>query len=109
MGKPAKDPLGAQNASHTKGVAEAEEVVSNQNAEEADALATHDADKDKYKAQASAERKYGNGYVDYQAAGGYTHDSYPRAPYTHAYMMEEPAEEKKEAAPAKKPAKKDKK
>lgn len=110
MGKPAKDPLGAQNASHTKGVAEAEEVVANQNAEEADALATHDADKDKYKAQASAERKYGNGVVDYQAAGGYTHDSYPRAPYTHAYLMEEPAEEKKEApAKAAKPAEEEKK
>lgn len=91
LGKPAKDPLGAANASHTKGVAEAEEVVKTQGVEEADAVSTQKSDEDKYKAQASAERAVGNGYVDYQAAGGYTHDSYPRAPYTHAYLMEEPA------------------
>lgn len=62
-------------------------------------MSTQKSDEDKYAAQASAERKVGNGYVDYQAAGGYTRDSYPRAPYTTAYLMEEPA-----AAKAAKPA-----
>jgi hypothetical protein len=109
--KPAKDPLGAANASHTKGVAEAEEVVSTQGVEEADATGQQKSDEDKYDAKASAERKVGNGIVEYQAAGGYVHDSYPRAPYTHAYLQEDPApaaakeakpaEEAKAAAPAK--------
>jgi len=112
--KPAKDPLGAANASHTKGVAEANEVVSTQGIEEADAVSTQKTDEDKYKAQAAGERAVGDHYVDYQAAGGYQHDSYPRAPYTHAYLMEEPAEAKPEGKAAKeakaaKPAEEEKK
>jgi hypothetical protein len=65
---------------------------------------------DKYDAQAGAERKAGNAIVHYQAAGGYVHEPFPRAPYTTAYMQEEPAAakpaEEATAAPAKESEKK---
>lgn len=90
--KPKKDPLGAANGSHTKGVAEAEEVIANQKEEEDASTAEQKSNEDKYADQASAEKKVGNGYVEHQAAGGVKHNSYPKAaPFPNSFVQEEPA------------------